>query len=157
MKVPLRCIKPETIPDPYVIGVSMAGLGTDSTRVFRMPIADATAPALMKRTKIVNPVITIIKGPQTGNTFEITAPETSVGRDPANAISLNDMTVSRSHAKIVRTPLGTTIEDLGSLNGTWVDGAILTSAPLHDGSSVQIGTFTLIYHESSPERIETGE
>ena len=152
MKVPLRCIKPETIPDPYVIGVSMAGLGTDSTRVFRMPIDDATAPDLMKSTKIANPVISIIKGPQTGNTFEITAPETSVGRDPANAIFLNDMTVSRSHAKIVRTPLGTTIEDLGSLNG-----AIVNSAPLHDGSSVQIGTFTLIYHESSPERIETGE
>lgn len=157
MKVPLRCIKPETIPDPYVIGVSMAGLGTDSTRVFRMPIDDATAPDLMKSTKIADPVISIIKGPQTGNTFEITAPETSVGRDPANAIFLNDMTVSRSHAKIVRTPLGTTIEDLGSLNGTWVDGAIVNSAPLHDGSSVQIGTFTLIYHESSPERIETGE
>ena len=157
MKVPLRCIKPGTIPDPYVIGVSMAGLGTDSTRVFRMPIDDATAPDLMKSTKIVNPVISIIKGPQTGNTFEITAPETSVGRDPANAIFLNDMTVSRSHAKIVRTPLGTTIEDLGSLNGTWVDGAIVNSAPLHDGSSIQIGTFTLIYHESSPERIETGE
>lgn len=157
MKVPSRCIKPETVPDPYVIGVFMAGLGTDSTRVFRMPIDDATAPDLMKSTKIVNPVITIIKGPQTGNTFEITAPETSVGRDPANAIFLNDMTVSRSHAKIVRTPLGTTIEDLGSLNGTWVDGAIVNSAPLHDGSSVQIGTFTLIYHESSPERIETGE
>lgn len=157
MKVPLRCNKPETIPDPYVIGVSMAGLGTDSTRVFRMPIDDATAPDLMKSTKIANPVISIIKGPQTGNTFEITAPETSVGRDPANAIFLNDMTVSRSHAKIVRTPLGTTIEDLGSLNGTWVDGAIVNSAPLHDGSSVQIGTFTLIYHESSPERIETGE
>lgn len=157
MKVPLRCIKPETIPDPYVIGVSMAGLGTDSTRVFRMPIDDATAPDLMKSTKIANPVISIIKGPQTGNTFEITAPETSVGRDSANAIFLNDMTVSRSHAKIVRTPLGTTIEDLGSLNGTWVDGAIVNSAPLHDGSSIQIGTFTLIYHESSPERIETGE
>lgn len=37
------------------------------------------------------------------------------------------------------------------------DGAIVNGAPLHDGSSVQIGTFTLIYHESTPERIETGE
>lgn len=67
------------------------------------------------------------------------------------------MTVSRTHAKIVRTPFGTTIEDLGSLNGTWVDGAIVTAAPLHDGSTVQIGTFTLVYHERTPERIETGE
>ena len=91
------------------------------------------------------------------NTFELTDTETSIGRDPANTIFLNDMTVSRTHAKVVRTPFGTSIEDLGSLNGTWVDGAIVNSAPLHDGSTVQIGTFTLIYHESKPERIETGE
>ena len=63
---------------------------------------------------------------------------------------------SASHARIIREGLGARIEDLGSLNGTWVDGAIVNAAPLHDGSSVQIGTFTLIYHESTPERIETG-
>ena len=135
----------------------MGDSASDSTRVFRIPTDDATAPDLMKSARITDPVISIIKGPQTGNTFEIIDPETSIGRDPANAIFLNDMTVSRTHAKIVRTPFGTTIEDLGSLNGTWVDGAIVTAAPLHDGSTVQIGTFTLVYHERAPERIETGE
>ncbi|MBM6682944.1 MULTISPECIES: FHA domain-containing protein [Collinsella] len=130
---------------------------TEQTRVFRMPADDATAPDLMKSVSLSRPVLTIIKGPQTGNTFELDDVETTVGRDPANAIFLNDMTVSRAHAKILRRPTGTVIEDLGSLNGTWVDGAIVNSAPLHDGSSVQIGTFTLIYHESKPERIETGE
>lgn len=135
----------------------MVDSASDSTRVFRIPTDDATAPNLMKSARITDPVISIIKGPQTGNTFEIIDPETSIGRDPANAIFLNDMTVSRTHAKIVRTPFGTTIEDLGSLNGTWVDGAIVTAAPLHDGSTVQIGTFTLVYHERTPERIETGE
>lgn len=132
-------------------------LSSDSTRVFRMPTDDATAPDLLKSTQITRPVVTIIKGPQTGSTFELDANETTVGRDPANSIFLNDMTVSRAHAKIVRKPLGTVIQDLGSLNGTWVDGAIVNEAPLHDGSSIQIGTFTLIYHESKPERIETGE
>ena len=135
----------------------MVDSASDSTRVFRIPTDDATAPDLMKSARITDPVVSIIKGPQTGNTFEIIDPETSIGRDPANAIFLNDMTVSRTHAKIVRTPFGTTIEDLGSLNGTWVDGAIVTAAPLHDGSTVQIGTFTLVYHERTPERIETGE
>lgn len=133
------------------------GATVGQTRVFRMPPDDATAPDLMKSVRTSYPVLSIIKGPQTGNTFELDAVETSVGRDPANGIFLNDMTVSRAHAKIVHRPTGTVIEDLGSLNGTWVDGAIVNSAPLHDGSSVQIGTFTLIYHESKPERIETGE
>ncbi len=129
----------------------------EQTRVFRMPSDDATAPDLMKSVPVSDPVLSIIKGPQSGNTFKISGPETSVGRDPANGIFLNDMTVSRAHAKIVRRPGSTVIEDLGSLNGTWVDGAIVTSAPLHDGSTIQIGTFTLVYHESRPERIETGE
>lgn len=132
-------------------------MNPDSTRVFRMPIDDTTAPDLMASAKIPMPVLSIIKGPQTGSSFELDGAMTTIGRDPANSIFLNDMTVSRSHAKILRNAAGTLIEDLGSLNGTWVDGAIVNSAPLHDGSTVQIGTFTLIYHESSSERIETGE
>ena len=107
--------------------------------------------------RITAPVLSIVKGPQTGAAFELEDDVTTIGRDPANGIFLNDMTVSRSHARIIREGLQARIEDLGSLNGTWVDGAIVNAAPLHDGSSVQIGTFTLIYHESTPERIETGE
>jgi len=77
-----------------------------------------------------------------------TADATCVFRVPSSDVTVPD---------IIREGLGARIEDLGSLNGTWVDGAIVNAAPLHDGSSVQIGTFTLIYHESTPERIETGE
>lgn len=135
----------------------MADLSSDTTRVFRMPLDDATTPDLMKNARVAQPVISIVKGPQSGATFELASTETTLGRDPSNSIFLNDMTVSRAHAKILRSPFGTTIEDLGSLNGTWVDGAIVNAAPLHDGSSIQIGTFTLVYHESSVERIETGE
>lgn len=133
------------------------GKATEATCVFRMPSADVTVPDLMASARITAPVLSIVKGPQTGAAFELEDEETTIGRDPANGIFLNDMTVSRSHAKIIRDALGARIEDLGSLNGTWVDGAIVNDAPLHDGSSVQIGTFTLIYHESTPERIETGE
>lgn len=129
----------------------------DATCVFRVPSSDVTVPDLMTNVRITAPVLSIVKGPQTGAAFELEDDVTTIGRDPANGILLNDMTVSRSHARIIREGLGARIEDLGSLNGTWVDGAIVNAAPLHDGSSVQIGTFTLIYHESTPERIETGE
>lgn len=130
----------------------------DSTRVFRVPSNDVTAPDLMRRAHSSAPVLTIIKGPQTGATYPLEGSEISVGRDPNNAIFLNDMTVSRSHAKIIVNAQGAMVEDLGSLNGTWVDGAIVNAAPLHDGSTLQIGTFTLVYHTgSAPERIETGE
>ena len=129
----------------------------DATCVFRGPSSDGTVPDLMANVRITAPVLSIVKGPQTGAAFELEDDVTTIGRDPANGIFLNAETVSRSHARIIREGLGARIEDLGSLNGTWVDGAIVNAAPLHDGSSVQIGTFTLIYHESTPERIETGE
>lgn len=130
----------------------------DSTRVFRVPSNDVTAPDLMRRADSSAPVLTIIKGPQSGASYPLEGSEISVGRDPKNVIFLNDMTVSRSHAKIIVNAQGAMVEDLGSLNGTWVDGAIVNAAPLHDGSTLQIGTFTLVYHTgSAPERIETGE
>ena len=135
---------------------SGANLPGDSTCVFRMPVDDATVPDLMKSAQTPTPVLTIIKGPQTGNTFELEGPETTIGRDPANGIFLNDMTVSRAHAKIVRNAAGVLIEDLGSLNGTWVDGAIANRASLKDGSTIQIGTFRMVFHTNArPRRIDT--
>ena len=101
--------------------------------------------------------LTIVRGPSTGERFILDIPEVTIGRDPNCEVFLNDRTVSRRHAHLSIQGGRAIIEDLGSLNGTWVDGAIVNAAPLHDGSSVQIGTFTLIYHESTPERIETGE
>ena len=132
----------------------------DATEIFRMPAADSTVPDLMGAHRPAHPTLTIVKGPQIGEVFELDAPLITLGRDPRNSVFLNDMTVSRHHARMDLGNIASgfaTIEDLGSLNGTWVDGAIVNSAPLHDGSSVQIGTFTLIYHESRSERIETGE
>ena len=102
-------------------------------------------------------LLIVRKGPNLGARFLLDADSTVAGRHPKCEIFLDDVTVSRKHAAFVRDGEGFLLRDLGSLNGTWVDGAIVNAAPLHDGSSVQIGTFTLIYHESTPERIETGE
>jgi pSer/pThr/pTyr-binding forkhead associated (FHA) protein len=70
------------------------------------------------------------------------------------------MTVSRRHAKIDLSGLSSgfaTVEDLGSLNGTWVDGAIVNKAMLKDGSTIQIGTFRMVFHTNrKQQRIETG-
>ena len=100
------------------------------TEIFHMPSADATVPDLMSKDRPSHPVLTIVKGPQTGETFELDSTHISLGRDPKNSVFLNDMTVSRHHAQIDLSNLGlgyATIEDLNSLNGTWVDGAIQPS------------------------------
>ncbi|KRO03200.1 FHA domain containing protein [Lancefieldella rimae] len=118
-----------------------------------MPSADATVPDLMSKDHPSHPVLTIVKGPQTGETFELDSTHISLGRDPKNSVFLNDMTVSRHHAQIDLSNLGlgyATIEDLNSLNGTWVDGAIINKATLQDGSTIQIGTFRMVFHTSKP-------
>ena len=131
-----------------------------STEIFRMPSADSTVPDLMGGKRPSHPTLTIVKGPQTGSVFELTENEITLGRDPSNSVFLNDMTVSRHHARIDLSGMASgfaTIEDLRSLNGTWVDGAIVNKAMLKDGSTVQIGTFRMVFHANRrPTRIETG-
>ncbi len=124
----------------------------DSTRIFRMPVSDPTSPDLMQTKRQSHPTIAIVKGPQTGAIFELSEATVTLGRDPHSTIFLNDMTVSRNHARIDLSKVGEgiiTIEDLGSLNGTWVDGAIVNNAQLVDGSTIQIGTFRMIFHTNT--------
>ena len=131
-----------------------------ATEIFRMPSADSTVPDLMGENALVHPTLTIVKGPSTGQVFELDESDITLGRDPKNSVFLNDMTVSRHHAVIDLSGLDSgavTIQDLGSLNGTWVDGAIISKAYIKDGSTIQIGTFRLIFHTNRiPSRIETG-
>jgi pSer/pThr/pTyr-binding forkhead associated (FHA) protein len=131
-----------------------------ATEIFRMPSADSTVPDLMGENALVHPTLTIVKGPSTGQVFELDENDITLGRDPKNSVFLNDMTVSRKHAHIDLTGIASgyaSIEDLGSLNGTWVDGAIVNKALLKDGSTIQIGTFRMIFHTNRrPKRVETG-
>ena len=130
------------------------------TEIFRMPAADATSPDLATAVKPSNPTLAIVKGPQTGSVFELAERAITLGRDPSNSVFLNDMTVSRHHARIDMSGLSSgfaTIEDLGSLNGTWVDGAIINRAMLTDGSTIQIGTFRMVFHTNRRvKRVDTG-
>ena len=131
----------------------------DATEIFRMPAADSTVPDLMGAHRPAHPTLTIVKGPQIGEVFELDATLITLGRDPRNSVFLNDMTVSRHHARMDLGNIASgyaTIEDLGSLNGTWVDGAIATRASLKDGSTIQIGTFRMVFHTNArPRRIDT--
>lgn len=137
----------------------MPNTNPGATEIFKMPAADSTIPDLMGSARPSHPTLTIVKGPQIGETFELDDPVITLGRDPKNSVFLNDMTVSRHHAQMdlanVQAGL-VTIEDLGSLNGTWVDGAIVSKASLKDGSTIQIGTFRMVFHANArPRRIDT--
>ena len=84
-------------------------------------------------------------GGRAGETFHPDAGETTIGRSPDCGIFLDDVTVSRKHA-VLRTTGGVfTIEDQGSLNGTFVNRKRVESAELGDGDELQIGKYRLTF------------
>ena len=90
-------------------------------------------------------ILVVRRGPNAGSTFALDAATTSIGRHPDSDLFLDDVTVSRRHALIKRTPDGYTISDVGSLNGTYVRGERIDTAELTDMSEVQIGRFVLTF------------
>jgi pSer/pThr/pTyr-binding forkhead associated (FHA) protein len=90
-------------------------------------------------------ILVVRRGPNAGSTFGLDAATTSIGRHPDSDLFLDDVTVSRRHALIRRTPDGYTISDVGSLNGTYVRGERIDTTELSDMSDVQIGRFVLTF------------
>jgi hypothetical protein len=91
------------------------------------------------------PVLVVGKGAEVGERFYLERPEVTIGRDPVSDIFLNDVTVSRNHARLIVTPEGVTVHDVGSLNGTYVNDDLVESALLTSGDSLQIGRFRMVF------------
>ena len=74
-----------------------------------------------------------------------------VGRDPDVEMVLDAPTVSRRHARFVATAEGTTLEDMGSKNGTFRGGERITSPiRLADGDAIHIGSILVTFHVRRP-------
>jgi pSer/pThr/pTyr-binding forkhead associated (FHA) protein len=84
-------------------------------------------------------------GGRAGETFALSSDRMTIGRSPECEIFLDDVTVSRRHALVVRGGDGCTIEDLGSLNGTYVNRRRVEKTHLEDGDEVQIGKYRLTF------------
>ena len=90
-------------------------------------------------------MVVVHRGASKGARFLIAQDRTSIGRSPESEIFLDDVTVSRSHAVIERTAAGFSLNDLGSLNGTYINNKSLKSTALVCGDEIQIGKFHLIF------------
>lgn len=95
-------------------------------------------------------------GPNAGQEFALTATGTTIGRQDGNTIVLDDGRLSRQHARVDLGPEGLTLTDLGSANGTRVNGQRVSGTqPLHGGDRIQMGE-TIIVVEGSAARQESG-
>ena len=90
-------------------------------------------------------MVVVKRGPNAGSKFMLDADVTRAGRHPDSDIFLDDITVSRRHAEIVRTGDGFVVRDVGSLNGTYLNRERIDEATLANGDELQIGKFKLVF------------
>ncbi|MBA2293892.1 MAG: FHA domain-containing protein [Actinobacteria bacterium] len=84
-------------------------------------------------------------GGRAGETFEAAGLRTLIGRSPDCHVFLDDVTVSRKHAEIVRDDETYVIRDLGSLNGTFVNRHRIESVELQADDEVQVGKYRMTF------------
>ena len=84
-------------------------------------------------------------GGRSGEAFNVGGERLTIGRSPEAEIFLDDVTVSRNHALLVRRRDGLYIDDLGSLNGTYVNRRRIESHRLQNGDELQVGKYKLTY------------
>jgi hypothetical protein len=84
-------------------------------------------------------------GGRVGESFPLDHDRMTIGRRPDSDVFLDDVTVSRDHALIVRRGEELHLDDLGSLNGTYVNRRRIESHHLADGDELQIGKYKLTF------------
>ncbi len=92
------------------------------------------------------PVLRVVRGPGEGAVLLVRGCHT-VGRSQTCDLVLADPGVSREHARVERGPGGVEVVDLGSTNGTFVNGRKVTRCRLHPGDRLQLGGVILEYRE----------
>ena len=84
-------------------------------------------------------------GGRVGESFPIEGSRLAIGRRPDSDVFLDDVTVSRDHALLVKRGEDFFLDDLGSLNGTYVNRQRIESEKLTDGDELQIGKYKLTF------------
>ena len=84
-------------------------------------------------------------GGRAGESFPLQGDRLTIGRRPDSDVFLDDVTVSRDHAILVRRSGEYYLDDCGSLNGTYVNRQRIDSHRLTDGDEVQVGKYKLAY------------
>ena len=98
----------------------------------------------IEETQAKKAYIMFLSGPLMGKMINIADGQTIIGRAPDAGIVINDQRISRHHLKLEHAKDAVTISDLGSTNGTFVNGVRITAPQkLSDGDKIQISSVTI--------------
>jgi pSer/pThr/pTyr-binding forkhead associated (FHA) protein len=120
--------------------------GTETTQQYTPEEADEEAAAALEDLGVKGPALIVRSGGgRSGETFYPQGERTTIGRSPDCEIFLDDVTVSRKHAVVLQRDGTFLVEDLGSLNGTFLNRRRIESGELADGDELQIGKYRLTF------------
>lgn len=106
----------------------------------------------------LNAYLIVLSGRSVGKMFKVPVGEVNLGRALESEVRLDDEGVSRNHAQMIRQEDGSVVlHDLGSTNGTYVNGARVSNLELSDGDRIQVGSVTILkfsYQDSLEEQFQ---
>ena len=124
------------------------------TGIFPLTIdADGDEPAMtdfegVGTMPLGSALLVVKRGPLEGVRYPLDSTHSgaiTIGRDPDSDIFLDDVTVSRRHAQLTYSPLGWTVADTGSLNGTYVNRERVEQSALIDQDELQVGKYRFAF------------
>ncbi len=136
-------------------GASLAKVAGDTTRVIPLIPDDPNIDDLLEQNKAAldalpegSAMLVVVRGNQPGARYLLNADVTTAGRRPRCDIFLDDITVSRHHARFTRHDGFVWVSDDNSLNGTYVNHTLIDDeVALRTGDTVQIGKFRMVYFD----------
>lgn len=131
----------------------------EDTAKFSSDILSGAVPTLSQEETLAlaalpasSALLIVHRGPGTGSRFLLDQDLTVAGRHPDADIFLDDVTVSRRHAKFEREGSVFYVADQGSMNGTYVDSKRVDRQRLINGMEIMIGKFRLTFYSSEKDR-----
>lgn len=124
------------------------GVGGDPvTATYRIDETGELVPVEIGEVTARGPALVIrAGGGREGESFPVEGERMSIGRRPDSTVFLDDVTVSRDHALLIRRGEDWYLDDCGSLNGTYVNRVRIESQRLEEGDELQIGKYKLTFH-----------
>ncbi|MCC7074842.1 MAG: FHA domain-containing protein [Deltaproteobacteria bacterium] len=127
-----------------------------SLRQEKKPSRPPTRGGEVNARVLARATLTCTRGPEEGLTLNLTEGSYTVGRARENSFVLKDIAASRQHLRIEVDARGARVVDLGSGNGTRLNGKRVAEQPLHHGDRIEIGGSVLLYAETGRPAAKEG-